>query len=106
MGFLANGALVWDYYQERNVMEAPKGSGAGTIFCGNLWMGAKDENGDLHLAANLYYQNGQELWPGPVANNYNAAYDLKYRRTWTIGKAEIDNHINNWNMPGYQMPEV
>lgn len=77
-----------------------------TVFSHGLWIGGKDASGDLHIAASRYGDNGQDFFPGPIANNYNTAYDLKYNRLWKIDQCDIVNHMNNYNEPAYTMPEV
>jgi len=43
---------------------------------------------------------------GPIANTYNPAYDLRYERIWAVSKEQIQQHIAQHQLPGYQMPEV
>ncbi|NVO01397.1 MAG: T9SS type A sorting domain-containing protein [Bacteroidetes bacterium] len=81
--------------------EVPKGSGKNTFFAANLWIGAKDLNDSLHLAAMRYGQVGKDFWPGPVSNVYDSAYDAQWNKIWKISKSEIDYHLSNCWTPGY-----
>jgi len=93
--------------------EVPKGSGKYTIHNANIWLGGMTESGNLHLAAHLYGENGEDFFLGPITNDYTVvegekvvseAYKQKYFRTWKVSKAEIDYHKANYSNSGYQMP--
>jgi len=85
--------------------EVPKGSGMSTISSGALWLGAKDEDNNLYVAAMIYGQNGNDYWTGPLSNNQvnTGAY---YDRFWKVSKKEIDEHIAGITNqdPNYIMP--
>lgn len=100
-----SGDLFWDLIGN-NQFEVPKGSGSHTLFAANLWMGGIDQSGSLRIAANTYRQSGHDTWAGPVANSYSTFYDNRYNRVWKITKTQIDDHILNWNNPGYTVPPV
>lgn len=84
--------------------EIPKGSDIQSVFSANLWIGAKDVNDNLYMAANRYQQTGSDFFAGPLATTYNAAYDAKYNRIWKVDKAAIDAHIANYLNLGYMTP--
>ena len=46
--------------------EVPKNSGIMSLFASALWLGGKDINGQLKLAA-LRYRNGNDYWTGPLS---------------------------------------
>ncbi|MDX2359879.1 MAG: T9SS C-terminal target domain-containing protein [Crocinitomicaceae bacterium] len=46
--------------------EIPKGSGLKVIYAGALWMGGKDQAGQLKLAG-LTFRTGNDFWPGPLS---------------------------------------
>lgn len=77
-----------------------------TVYAGGYWLGGVDQEGVLHVAAQTYNQLGFDYWSGPVATNYDAVYDNRYNRVWSINRDEINNHLLNNNSPGYVMPEV
>ena len=68
------------------------------------WMGGKDANSQLHLAANMYAQ-GADYFPGPIANDYNSSYYQSHFSSaiWDVSKAQIDYHIAHYNDFGYAM---
>ncbi|MCC6582025.1 MAG: hypothetical protein IT440_16460, partial [Phycisphaeraceae bacterium] len=74
--------------------EIPKGSGKGTIFAGNLWIGGIDIGGQLKLAAETYKQSGTDFWPGPL-DTTNATIthtnSLAWNKVWKINKSTIDS---------------
>ncbi|WP_191907067.1 T9SS type A sorting domain-containing protein [Adhaeribacter soli] len=84
--------------------EVPRGSGKHSIMAGALWIGGGASTGNLHLSAQTYRQNGQVgYWPGPVATN-QATQNTTYDKIWKVSKTQIQNHIQNYNRPGYTMP--
>ncbi len=100
--------------------EVPKDSKLYAIYSGALWMGGKDINGQLKLAA-ITFRNGNDFWPGPLSVNPGSGnYDhsvpagddvvrdfgaaeiapeecLRYDKFYTIRKAEVINYTNWWN---------
>lgn len=86
--------------------EVPQGQNTHSLYRGNLWIGGLDDSGQLRVAGQTYRQSGTDYWPGPVAANYDSAYDDHYERLWKVSKSEIDDHILNWNNAGYIVPEV
>lgn len=76
-----------------------------SIFVAGLWMGGLDQMGNLHLAAQTYRQSGADFFAGPIATDYTSpAYTTRYNRVWVVNQATIDNHIANWDEPGYIIP--
>jgi len=101
----AHPSLFWDLegnsdysFYENSILKS-------TIFAHGLWIGGKN-SGVTYLAACTYSDDGQDFYPGPIANNYNSVYDAKYNRLWKINMAEIENHIINFDNSSYTMPEV
>ncbi|OQX78999.1 MAG: hypothetical protein B6D61_04320 [Bacteroidetes bacterium 4484_249] len=95
--------------------EAPKGGGVSSIYNSTLWVGGMDENNNIHTACERNrtgrypYASGKgyDFWPGPVMDtvNYNVDYLFDNNKIWELTREEIRNHIINYNLPGYQMPE-
>ncbi|MCW5906633.1 MAG: T9SS type A sorting domain-containing protein [Chitinophagales bacterium] len=102
--FASDGMIALRMLDTTQQFEVPKGSGVQALFAGTLWMGGLDAGENLHLAANRYYQNGRDFFPGPVATVYNAAYDQKYNRVWKIDAAAIQYHIQHYTDGGYTVP--
>ena len=105
----------WDAYLPYNrtntaQFKYPNGELTSTIFAQSLWIGGKDQNGNLHLAAERYRQRGTDFWSGPLTVDGLAMSDVinagKWFRTWKVTKADVIEHINNYQNPNYQMPEA
>lgn len=61
-----SGSMFQDRQSGTSGYEVPKGGGARAIFSAALWMGGRDENGQLKLAAVRFRQNGNDFWGGPL----------------------------------------
>ncbi|MEP7263663.1 MAG: T9SS type A sorting domain-containing protein [Bacteroidota bacterium] len=98
--------LFWDPVGQSNHYVVPKGSGKQTMFAGDIWMGGMDISNQLHLAAQTYRQSGDaNFWPGPLdISNATAGNATTWNLIWKVSRAEIINHIANWNTPGYIIP--
>jgi len=82
----------------------PADSQSQTILTSALWIGAKNQN-NLHLVAERYHANGRDYYPGPVMDSISyQSQVVNWNKVWKINKSEIDNHIINWNTPGYVIP--
>lgn len=61
--------------------EVPKtinGNGPKAIYSGSLWMGGKDETGQLKIAALCFRNDGSDFWAGPLSVNYPDLPDVNY----------------------------
>ncbi|HNW67432.1 MAG TPA: hypothetical protein PKK66_01080 [Bacteroidales bacterium] len=99
-----NGTMWFDEIAE---YEVPAGSGKTSMFAAALWIGGRDVNDQLKLAAVRFRQIGDDFWTGPLTLNGAtvtqqtcAAYDKHFK----ITRAEVENHINNWMNSDYVMP--
>jgi len=92
--------------EKKAVFEVPKGSGKTSIYAGALWLGAKDEDDKLYVAAMKYGSSGNDYWTGPLSNNQVEA-GLYYDKFWKVSKKEIDDHIEAFATlnPSYVMPQ-
>jgi hypothetical protein len=88
--------------------EVPKGSNAHTIYASSLWMSSMEgqRNGkDLVAAAYDRFGQDQLFSVGPVdIVNQRGDTSAQFQRLWKINKSEIDQHLQNWNTPGYTAP--
>jgi hypothetical protein len=90
--------------------EVPKGSGKKTIYSASIWMGAEDVNGLVHVSGLQYDTQVQQsrFQSGPIAHqmNYTALnYTAQYGKSiWKVSQQEVENHIQNYNQPGYSTP--
>jgi hypothetical protein len=97
------GDLFWDMYS--GDYEVPKGSGVGTIFADNLWIGGYDAGGQLKIAAQTYRQTGTDFWPGPLDSNAttNSTVMADMNKVWKLNKCDIDAY-HSWVTNGIQGP--
>jgi hypothetical protein len=103
----ANGFLFgeWRGLNYRQVFTSPKNSEKNTLFCGDLWVTAKDSIDSMHVAAPRYLTFGNDYWAGPISDTYDESYDYTWDRLWKISKLEIDNHIDSFGITGYVPPQ-
>lgn len=101
------GDMWWDLAQSQ--YEVPKGGGARSAFCGALWMGGLDQQGQLHVAAQSYRQTGNDFWPGPLDTVSATTRDSacqQYDQLWRINRADVECFIENRSDPNYVIPDV
>lgn len=80
--------------------EVPKGEGTTAIFSANIYLGAKDAGGQLHVAAERY--NGTDFFAGTINTNFT-----QYRpNLYKINRSQIDFHKLNYSKSTYKMPTV
>lgn len=86
------GDMWWD--GDVSKYEIPKGSGSTSMFSAALWMGGKDENGQLKLAALRYRQVGNDYWTGPLTIDGTAYISAetckKYDKHFPITRPEVE----------------
>jgi hypothetical protein len=111
-GISSSGYLFKDYINfEKSMFTIPKDSNMSTIFCGNLWIGAKDNNGSLYIATERYreveqHNENRDYQPGPISYD-SSIYNIereKWNHTWKVSKSEIDYHRTHYNNLGYAIP--
>lgn len=84
--------------------EIPNGSNKHTIYSNSLWITAKNSSGTLLGSAATYGGGSYDLFPGPIADDYNDPEFIQFDRIWMVSQADILNHQVNYNNPGYTMP--
>ena len=62
--YIETGGTMW--FKELAEYEIPAGSGKTSMFCAALWIGGRDANGMLKLAAVRFRQVGDDFWTGPL----------------------------------------
>ncbi|HPE57169.1 MAG TPA: T9SS type A sorting domain-containing protein [Bacteroidales bacterium] len=80
----------------------PKNQLASSLFNSSFWIGGLDEQDELHLAGNRYRQVGEDYWHGPVSNNYDSLFDIRWFHAWKLNRSDIEFHQANWWQPGYE----
>ncbi len=103
-------ALLTDvglYFQDPGATasyEYPKDSSRFVAYAMAYWMGGKDINGQLKLAANTFGSGGsKDYFRGPIADDYNSShYTSTYASAiWKISRDEINYHVGNYTAVGY-----
>ena len=103
--YIETGGTMW--FKELAEYEVPKGSGKTSMFCAALWIGGKDANEQLKLAAVRFRQVGDDYWTGPLklsGATTTQSMCIKFDKLFKITRAEVDEHINSYNTSGYVMP--
>lgn len=88
--------------------EVPQGSGCMTIFQQALWFGAKDADGELHVAGKTYNGYGFDYQMGPLKladGTSDFMTQLKYLRIWNLTRDEINQFIAHHGESGYEIPK-
>lgn len=122
---IMNGGDMWWDLQGDARYEIPIGSGKHSLFAGALWIGGKDDNNQLKVAAQTYRSNGDDFWPGPLDNvrltsdglpnsNYgktDASVCAKYDQHYVLLRSEVEEFVGWWNSdnksvdyPDYKIP--
>ncbi len=90
--------------------EVPAGSNNHAIYTGSFWFAGTDVNGQLKLAAQQFLGSGADYTAGPTtryANQFaDAGLSAAYfgQTIWKVSKADIDDHIANYQSSTYTMP--
>ena len=103
--YIETGGTMW--FKEVAEYEVPKGSGKTSMFCAALWIGGRDANGQLKLAAVRFRQVGDDFWTGPLkltGAGTTQSMCIKFDKHFKITRAEVDEHISSYNTSGYVMP--
>lgn len=104
-GFLNGGDMFWNL--NRSTYMVPYQTGqpvTKTIFAGALWLGGKDKNDNLMVAAQAYRSGGNnDYWAGPLdpisgAPVSNGCSDFDY--IWQVKRWEIELHIQDFDNDG------
>ena len=103
--YLETNGTMW--FEEIAQYEVPYGSGKTSMFAAALWIGGKDINDQLKLAAVRFRQVGDDFWTGPLTLNGASVTQQTcsdYDRFYKITRAEVEDHIANWQNSDYTMP--
>jgi hypothetical protein len=101
---LINGDVWWDkndaVYIIPKVLPGTGAKAVSSIFTGGVWLGGKDQAGNLKLAASIYGQGtNSDFWPGPL--NENGTTNKKTCENWdkhfVVFRTEIDSARKLWN---------
>lgn len=109
--YIETGGTMW--FKEIAEYEIPRGSGQTSMFCAALWIGGRDVNQQLKLAAVRFRQEGDDFWTGPLSRvdaSVSQETCSRYDRFFKITRAEVENHIAAFQGgvrdPEYVMPAI
>ena len=93
---LNGGDMWWDLnnpkYEIPKVTD-PNAVRKHSLFSGAIWIGGRDNGGNLKLAAMTYRQRGSDFWPGPLETTTAATDPLRceaYDKMWKITRDELE----------------
>lgn len=88
---MTGGDMWWDPGTAEARYEIPKGTKKNSLFAGSLWVGGYDATGTLKVAAQTYRQDGNDYWPGPLAedNTIEGTTCTEWDRFWKINRADL-----------------
>lgn len=78
---------------KRGVSSDPKYT---SIYSGALWMGGRDVNGQLKIAAVTFRNTGNDFWPGPLNKStaeIDAATCTEYDKFYGVSRAMVDEFV-------------
>jgi hypothetical protein len=103
----ANGLLFNNSATYSPGFEAPIDSSMHTFYAFNLWVSGLNNSMIYAYGTKFLQSAGNTFRYGPIMDSeyYETENDL-WDRVWNISRSEIEYHINNYNDPGYTMPEV
>ena len=93
---LNGGDMWWDLnnpkYEVPKVKD-PTAVRKHSLFSGAIWIGGKDNGGNLKLAAMTYRQRGSDFWPGPIDPSTAGTDPIRckgYDKMWKITRDELE----------------
>lgn len=89
---MTGGDMWWDNGTAEARYEVPKGSRKNSLFAGSVWIGGRDAQGQLKVAAQTYRQDGNDYWPGPLDdNNANITESdcAEWDKFWKLNKSDV-----------------
>ncbi len=97
---LLGGGDMWWNGTNKGRYIVPKAFGGApevsAIFSGGLWLGAKDQVGNIKLAAQTYRYYGRDFWPGPIdegSSTTDKTTCKNWDRHFVVYGKEIDSFL-------------
>ncbi|MCB0700093.1 MAG: hypothetical protein KDC11_09600, partial [Chitinophagaceae bacterium] len=90
---MTGGDMWWDNGTSEARYEIPKGSRKNSLFAGSVWIGGRDEQDQLKVAAQTYRQDGNDYWPGPLSPataDISEADCSQWDRFWKVNRETIN----------------
>ena len=92
---LVHGDMWWDPVTQTSQCFYPNTSVKNISFAGALWMSGYDAGSQLHIASQMYRQNGNDYWPGPLdaSDTLTYATSTDWAKIWKINRTQIDTFL-------------
>ncbi|NOQ73021.1 MAG: T9SS type A sorting domain-containing protein [Crocinitomix sp.] len=86
--------------------ESPKDSGNHLMYASSFWFGAKDELGNLKMAADAFGGEYRDTYPGALKSDGSADAPVEpfADEIYLVSKDDIEYHVANIVEPGYVIP--
>src|ERR1700741_1179654 len=95
------GDMHWNYNSTGSESyEFPKGSGHHSSRASSLWIGGYDNSNKLHIAAQMYRQDGMDFFSGPldtVSGTTTPGVASQYDKIWKLNRTDIEAFITNFS---------
>lgn len=91
---LVHGDMWWDPLTQTSNCFYPATSTKTISFNAALWMSGYDASSQLHVASQMYRQNGNDYWPGPIDSAtgvLDSATSLLWNKIWKVNRTTIDS---------------
>lgn len=69
-------------------------TGPSSNYSSSVWIGGKDQMGELHIAAERFISSNKDFEPGPIADFYDST-NAPYNRLWKIDRSDIYQWLAN-----------
>lgn len=106
------GDMWWDHGTGEARYEVPKGSKKNSLFSGSCWVGGLDAQKVLKVAAQMYRQDGNDVWPGPLNESKNFTIDQAdcnaWDKIWKVDRTTVNKFkelMQQGNIAAAQAPE-
>ena len=92
---LVHGDMWWDPTTQMSQCFYPATTTKNISFAGALWMSGYDAGSQLHIASQMYRQNGNDYWPGPLdaSDTLTYATSTDWAKIWKINRTQIDTFL-------------
>ncbi|OSZ78744.1 hypothetical protein CAP35_10995 [Chitinophagaceae bacterium IBVUCB1] len=91
-----HGELWWNPATSKAACEFPKGSGKLANSLGALWMSGYDGSGNLHISTQVFRQEGNDYWPGPLFSATALPYAVSqgWSKVWKVTASDINTFLS------------
>ena len=91
---MVHGDMFWDIPDGVADCHFPRHSPASMNFASALWMSGYDAGNNLHIASQMYRQNGNDYWPGPlIGDTITYAVSQEWANIWKVNASDITTFL-------------